>query len=63
MGAHAAQAWVVLTSHHVRQARNWSLDRLADFPTLEQRIDDVRAVMDASGPSERHSSAFPKAVR
>ena len=27
-------------------------DRLADFPTLEQRIDDVRAVMDAVG-SER----------
>ena len=24
-------------------------DRLADFPTLEQRIDDVRAVMDAVG--------------
>jgi hypothetical protein len=40
----------VLAPHPFRQTRQWPLrPRFADTPTLEQRMDDVRAVMDAVG--------------
>jgi pimeloyl-ACP methyl ester carboxylesterase len=38
-------------------------DRVAAIPTLEERMDDARAVMDAVGSKRAHSSAFPRAVR
>ena len=42
-------ARVVLAAHPVRQARTGLSDRVTELPTLEQRMDDVRAVMDAVG--------------
>ena len=38
-------------------------DRDVGIATLEDRMDDVRAVMDAAGRSARHCLACPKAVR
>ena len=37
-------------------------DRTGSPPTLEERMDDVRAVMDASAASVRRCSASPRAV-
>ena len=37
-------------------------DRGVSVPTLEERMDDVRAVMDASAASVRRCSASPRAV-
>ena len=38
-------------------------DRVVAIPTLEQRMDDVRAVMDAVDPNAPRLSASPRAVR
>ena len=38
-------------------------DRVAELPGLDQRMDDLRAVMDAAGMDRRHCSGYPKALR
>ena len=38
-------------------------DPVAEVPTLEQRVDDVRAVMDAAGSERAACSGSPKAAR
>jgi pimeloyl-ACP methyl ester carboxylesterase len=38
-------------------------DRVSDAPSLEQRVDDVRAIMDKSAWSEQYSSGIPKVAR
>ena len=38
-------------------------DPFVGVPTLEERIDDVRAVMETSGPIPRSSAAFPRGDR
>ena len=38
-------------------------DPVSDVPTLEQRVDDVRAVLNAWAQNERHYSGFPRAGR
>lgn len=38
-------------------------DRVAGAPTLEERSDDIRAVMDAAGSDRAAIAGFPKASR
>ena len=50
--AASSHGWLVLAPDPVRQARHRALDRVATAD-LEQRMDDVRAVMEAVGSSAR----------